>query len=568
MNATRCVAYAAMAAAVLSSIGCPRSDSGGGDAEVTAILPPEGADAGGLSVLIEGSNFEDGPASVYFDGVPATDVQVLSDTQIRCTTPPGAIGRADVEVRSSGNVGTLDLGFEYLPGVESKEEPDASGGNDVFATYERVPIEYDFRGFIGSPQDVDIFHLHPPADGRVFITLTWDSSFSAGGIASMALEYYQGPDPTPEPDAFFGGSITAVSDGINTVTSIEDWMRPAFLIAGAHGPYLLIRGFGDGNHTGFDPVNAYTLRIEYEPDATFEPAPQADSFRVAQTLDFDENGRSAFTTGGDYDDDFDWYRFSLMATTTGWARVTISGDGLGTIDTAGELNLNAKLFWVDPSDADGNHVYAVDDADVTITDLPGTTGAVFEVGRIEPLQSYVLRLWSSTNDPAAPAFEYDVTVEVGAGGFEADEPGALLPADDETAANDLGDLSAPVNATGYLFHDGDDDWFTVTSVANSNIVVDWDYANIADDVNGIGFYDAQMNPFGGEFALLVFDQAWYDSSGQLATTPFALDYDVDPAETSHSVTFSAADGETYYILLNGVRGWSTSESYTLTVSQP
>lgn len=570
MNAPRCVAYAVMAAALLSAVGCPSADTGG-KARVTQVLPPEGADAGGLSVLILGSNFEAGPASVLFDGVRATDVEVLSDNQIRCTTPPGAIGRADVEVRSSGNVGTLTLGFEYLPGVESKEAPDESGGNDVFAAYERIPIGYDFRGYIGTPDDVDIFHLHPPADGRVFITLTWGSSYEAGGIASMALEYYQGPDPTPEPEAFFGGAITAAGDGSTVITSIEDWMRPAFLIAGAHGPYIVVRGFGDANHTGFDPVNPYILRIDYEPDATFEPAPQADSFRVAQAVPFDEDGFASFTNSADYDDDFDWYRFSLLATTTGWARVTISSQGLGTVDTALEMSLNAKLFWADPSDADGNHVYEIDGAEATIFDLPEVTGAVIELSRIEPLQRYLLRLRSRFVNPAASAVDYAVTVEVGEGGLETDEPGTLEPADEPMYANDLGDLSEPRAATGYVFHYRDHDWFRVTAVGNGDITVNWDFSDIVDENDGIGFYDPLHNPFGGELALLVFDQAWYDS-GQFATAPNTLGgagvgYDLETGVTSHSVTFPAADGETYYILLRGVQGWSTTQPYTLTVSQ-
>jgi hypothetical protein len=94
-------------------------------------------------------------------------------------------------------------------------------------------------------------------------------------IAAMQVEFFQGPDPTPEPDAFFGGSIIGSSDGSGPPPEITEWMRPSFVVAGAHGPYLRITGFGDGNHAGFDPVRPYILHIRYEPDSTFEPAPQA-----------------------------------------------------------------------------------------------------------------------------------------------------------------------------------------------------------------------------------------------------------------------------------------------------
>ena len=552
----------------LGAAGCPSSESGSGKAEVALVDPPEGAAAGGLTVLIQGSNFEGGPASVYFGGEKATDCVVLDDTRIQCVTPPHEIGVVDVEVRSSGNVGRKEFGFEFLPGVESSEPANESGGNDVFAAYERIPIEFDFQGYIGTQADEDIYHLHPPDGGKVFITLTWDESFDSGGIAAMQVEFFQGPDPTPDPEAFFGGSIIGTHDGSGPPPRIEDWMRPSFVVAGAHGPYLRVKAFGDANHAGYDPVIPYTLRIDYESDPTFEPAPQADSFRNAVEVD-PSAGAVALTVNAAYDDDFDWVEFTMPA--DGWARVVLDAGALGTLDTAGELSLGAKLFWVDPSDPDGNHVFSVPGAETSVIDAPGPVARVFESAGLSGLDTYKLRLTNSHDTPMAE-YDYGVSVEVGAGGLEDSEPGQLEPADNKTEANDLGllDVGTPLNAEGYVFHDGDDDWFKFTApMLGVSATIEWNHTDVSSGVNGIGFYDPVTNPLGGEFRLLVFDQAWYDSGAlpNAIETVNGDSYDTTSGTDVKTVGgMPITAGETYYIYLDALRGWSTSESYALTVT--
>lgn len=563
----RALGRAVVSAAIVGTLGCP-APGGGGTAVVESLSPPEGAADGGLSVLITGENFDGGPASVYFDGEKATDVEVLSDTEIRCTLPPGEIGVATVEVRSSGNTGKKVAGFEYLPGVEAKEAANLSGGNDEFAAYERVPIEYDFQGYIGEFGDVDVFHLHPPDGGKVYVSLDWSASFTSGGIAAMQVEFFQGPDPTPDPDAYFGGSVIGAHDGSGPPPEIVDWMRPSFVVAGAHGPYLRVTAFGDGNHAGFDPVRPYTLRIDYEADATFEPAPQADSFRLAEPID-PAAAPVSLTNNAAYDDDFDWYRFTTPA--DGWARMVLSAENLGTLDTSGEISVNAKLFWVDPSDPDGNHVYSVPDAEIFAIDLPGPTARVVEVTTLEALQTYLLRLTNTDNVPLG-AYDYTVSVEYGVGGTEDQEPGTLGTAEVPEEASDLGVLdgvTSPIAADGYLFHDGDKDWFQFTAGATGDITVDWDHSNISSGVNGIGFYDAGTNPLGGEFGLLVFDQAWFNTSGLavVGETVGGMGYDTTAATDTKSVTVTVSSGEDYYVLVNTLRGWSTSDEYNLTLTQ-
>ena len=59
---------------------------------------------GGTTVMITGTNFVTGD-TVTFGGVAATNVQVLSSTQISVTTPAHAEGLADVRVVNVSNQG-------------------------------------------------------------------------------------------------------------------------------------------------------------------------------------------------------------------------------------------------------------------------------------------------------------------------------------------------------------------------------------------------------------------------------------------------------------------------------
>ena len=59
-----------------------------------------------------GENF--GPdAAVLVGEAPVQDLVVVSWTELRFTTPPGARGKADVKVTSSGETGILSEGFHY-----------------------------------------------------------------------------------------------------------------------------------------------------------------------------------------------------------------------------------------------------------------------------------------------------------------------------------------------------------------------------------------------------------------------------------------------------------------------
>lgn len=80
---------------------------------IGSVSPNSGPTTGGTAVTIIGENFTEGD-TVSFGGVPARDVVVVSDTEIRATTPAGT-GAVDVTVTNGrGDTATLPDGFGYI----------------------------------------------------------------------------------------------------------------------------------------------------------------------------------------------------------------------------------------------------------------------------------------------------------------------------------------------------------------------------------------------------------------------------------------------------------------------
>jgi hypothetical protein len=81
---------------------------------VSSISPYSGSTAGGTAVTITGTNFVAG-ATVTFGGTAATNVLVVSGTQITATTPVGSAGAVTVTVTNPGvQRGSLPNGFTYV----------------------------------------------------------------------------------------------------------------------------------------------------------------------------------------------------------------------------------------------------------------------------------------------------------------------------------------------------------------------------------------------------------------------------------------------------------------------
>jgi IPT/TIG domain len=82
------------------------------DATIDTVSPATGAAAGGTDITITGSNFG-GVSGVTVGGVAATQVRVLSETQIACRTGAHAAGAVPVVVQDDSGPVTKANGFTY-----------------------------------------------------------------------------------------------------------------------------------------------------------------------------------------------------------------------------------------------------------------------------------------------------------------------------------------------------------------------------------------------------------------------------------------------------------------------
>ena len=95
-----------------------------------SVDPDEGPTIGGTVVVIHGRNFL-GHVRVAFDDAAATGCELLDSTRIRCTTPEGELGPADVLViNSDGQRGLLLAGFLYHRPAPEPETVEPGFGDD------------------------------------------------------------------------------------------------------------------------------------------------------------------------------------------------------------------------------------------------------------------------------------------------------------------------------------------------------------------------------------------------------------------------------------------------------
>ncbi|MET7335947.1 IPT/TIG domain-containing protein [Nonomuraea sp. NPDC005650] len=84
-------------------------------AAITSITPATGAVAGGTNVTIRGKNFTPTAAAnaVTFGGTNATNIKVVDDTTITCTTPAKTAGAVNVVVAADAGAVTATNGFTF-----------------------------------------------------------------------------------------------------------------------------------------------------------------------------------------------------------------------------------------------------------------------------------------------------------------------------------------------------------------------------------------------------------------------------------------------------------------------
>ncbi len=110
-----------------SAAGRSTMDLGQAAPTVTGVSPAAGPLAGGTTVTIAGTSFSNA-TEVDFGGMPATNMTVVSDTQITATSPAGSVGAVDVTVIGPGGTSVTSSAdqFGYMA-VPAAVATDAGG---------------------------------------------------------------------------------------------------------------------------------------------------------------------------------------------------------------------------------------------------------------------------------------------------------------------------------------------------------------------------------------------------------------------------------------------------------
>jgi hypothetical protein len=190
---------------------------------VTSVSPNSGTTAGGTAVTIAGANFAVG-ATVTFGSASATNVVVVSGTQITATTPTGSAGAVMVTVSNpGGQSGALAGAFTYIApptvtGVTPNGGPIAGGtavtiGGTNFASGATVKFGSAQATSVNVVSSTSITAPTPPAAaGAVAVSVTNTNGLS--GSLANGFTYLGPPTVTgvsPNTGSSFGGTAVTIS---------------------------------------------------------------------------------------------------------------------------------------------------------------------------------------------------------------------------------------------------------------------------------------------------------------------------------------------------------------------
>jgi uncharacterized delta-60 repeat protein len=168
---------------------------------VVSVFPAGGPTNGGTAVTLTGTGFT-GATNVTFGGVPATNVIVVSATQLTCTTPAGTAGVKSVLVTTPIGTSAANSLFTYeisTPGATESLNPGLVG-SQVFTTLTqpdgKIIVGGVFSQILGTPRN-NIARLN--ADGSL------DSTFNPNANAAVVGLLLQ-----PDGKIVISGGFTSV----------------------------------------------------------------------------------------------------------------------------------------------------------------------------------------------------------------------------------------------------------------------------------------------------------------------------------------------------------------------
>jgi hypothetical protein len=356
---------------------------------VSSVSPSSGTTAGGTAVTITGTNFAAG-ATVAFGSNAATNVVVVSGTQITATTPAHAAGAVTVTVTVNGQAGNLANGFTYTGpptvGSVSPNNGPVAGGTAVtitgtnFAAGATVAFGSNAATNVVVVSGTQITATTPAGSvGAVTVTVTVNGQ--AGSLANgftyntaVAISFGQVAAATPQsptatvPVTFPGpqtaGDLNIVvvgwNDTTSSVTSVKD---------SAGNTYNL--GIGPTSTTGLQQSIYYaanivggsnTVTVTFNQAAAY-PDVRILEYRGVTTLDASAgaSGNSAITNSGSATTTSAnelIFGANTIATVTAGAgsgftsRIITSPDGDiaedKVVTTAGSNSATATLSWAGP----------------------------------------------------------------------------------------------------------------------------------------------------------------------------------------------------------------------------
>jgi hypothetical protein len=198
---------------------------------ISSLSPNRGYISGGNSVIINGTGFDiHAAATVTFSGIPATDIAVLSTTQIRVTTPAHAVGLVNVVVEQYGITATLVNGFGFVNPLTihsvSPSRGQTDGGTVVTITGESfVPAGYTAAATFG---DLEVLFGDAPCvvasvSDFTNTSITCTTGAHAAGLVDVTVSVGYGDNHT---DTVTDGFLYIVFSLTLSVDSVQIELSP------------------------------------------------------------------------------------------------------------------------------------------------------------------------------------------------------------------------------------------------------------------------------------------------------------------------------------------------------
>jgi hypothetical protein len=205
-------------------------------AVVTSLDPTSGSQAGGTVVTIIGSGFL-GATDVTFGGTSGTDFEVISDTEIRVTTPAGAVGSAPVVVIDGGG-NSAPTPFEFTADGAAVESLDPTSGPVTGGTV----VTITGTGFLGA---TGVTFGGTPGTAFTVVDDTTITVTTPAGAAGPVDVIVLDPAGNSDPVTFEFGAVGSIATGLTPISGSE-----------AGGTLVTISGSGFVGATGvtFDGI--------------------------------------------------------------------------------------------------------------------------------------------------------------------------------------------------------------------------------------------------------------------------------------------------------------------------